>query len=103
MVIPPPAPKPGGFTEKQETKEFQLRGPLTSFEKKMDFVKIEKVLSDSEKDFLPSLRAVTKKIYTDYIDQIKTKSIVTKFKPEKLDELNPRFLREMTLAALIPW
>lgn len=79
---------------KENIKKFAHR-PLSPFEKKVDFQRMKKALDRSEAEVTPKLKSAATKIFENIIDQIEKKKILSKFKPEKLNEIEPHFLREM--------
>jgi SPP1 gp7 family putative phage head morphogenesis protein len=68
---------------------------LTSYEKKVNFAEAKKALDGSEDMLVPQIKRAAKLIYTDLIQQVKDKGILTRFNPEKINSLSPRFLKEL--------
>lgn len=85
--------------DKKEDKGFSLRTfrETTVHEKKVNFAQVRKVLDTSEETALPEIRRIAKKIYTDYVQQIRDKGIVRGFRPEKVNELETKFMRDFKL------
>jgi len=69
--------------------------PLTQYEKKVDFAEIKQALDAGEQAIQKELGASAKKIYNDLIQQIRDRGLLTKFKPEFVNDIAPKFLREM--------
>ena len=79
-------------TEKK--KEFLLTFRDTNaYEAKMDFVAIKRVLESSDESLGKSLESLTLRMAKDLAEQ--TKSISKGFKPERINELKPKFQKEM--------
>lgn len=70
---------------------------LTIYEKKMDFDAIHKAMEDSEARALPALKRVASVIWNDLITQVRDKGILRKFKPESINSIQPRFVRDMNM------
>lgn len=70
---------------------------LTIFEKKVDFNNIETVLDRSEKRIGPPLRRAAKVIVDDIITQARDRGVMRKVKPEAINAIEPRFLRDMNM------
>lgn len=70
---------------------------LTPYEAKVDFTAIERQLNIAENRILPEINNATETVYTDLIDQVKDKHLLTKFNPEALNTLKPRFLRDLNI------
>lgn len=83
--------------EKKEEKEFALKPfrEYTSYEKKVDFSAIKKAMDDNEASLSKSLTSAAKDVYKDYVKQIKDKGIIRRFKPEALNDIIPKFRRDM--------
>lgn len=82
------------FTIESEAKALRTRDK-TSYEKKVDFVNVNQILVRSDKELEPELQKATRDIWTDMLDQVRDKKIITQFKPEKMETLKPRFLSPM--------
>lgn len=82
---------------KGEVKEekMAMRRAQTSYEKKVDFGMAQKAFQSFEASALPKLNSAARQICNDLIDQIKTKGLIRNFQPEKLNSLEPRFLKDM--------
>lgn len=84
--------------EDEEKKEMSLNfRELTAYEKTINFSEIRKVLETSEEKITPKLRTAGKAIQADLIDQIRTKGLIRRFEPEKLNAIQPRFLKDMNV------
>lgn len=70
---------------------------LTSFEKKVNFKEIKDTLDKSENRAIPKIRKAANKIATSILDQIKDKKILANFKPEAINAIKPKFMREMNI------
>lgn len=77
-------------------KEFAFR-PLRPAEKKVNFKKIENILDKgNDKTVKKSLTAM-RKMYLDLIDQVQSKNLLTKFKPQAIENLKPRFQKDLNI------
>ena len=79
---------------KKEEKDYAFR-PKSNFEHKMDFASIEKTLEKSDNSLSKELLALVKDQARDIIEQVRSKGIIEKFRPERLQELTPRYQRDM--------
>ena len=75
-----------------EKKQFR---DLTPYESKINFTDIKKVLNVSEETVTPKIKRAGRDIYMDYLAQIRDKNILSNFKPEQIENLQPKFLRRM--------
>jgi len=69
----------------------------TAFEKKVDFVEMKRTLDESEDTVFQALRRTAKMVFGDFIDQIRDKGLIRNFRPEKMNEIQPRHMKEMNL------
>jgi len=104
IVEPAPAAAPFGGQPKEE-KELAHDGhthtysrELFSYEKKCDFAMAAKTMNESEDILVPQIMRTGRLIYSDLVQQVKDKGIMNKFTPDKVNELKPRFQREMNSA-----
>lgn len=100
VVIPEPQQPQGPFgREFANPRTFQRRAKrnLTIYErnKQMDVDSIADVLERSESLALPRFRAAAKRIYSDMIERIRDSNMISAFKPEKLNDIEPHFLKDM--------
>ena len=84
--------KKPGDNEEKAPKKFANR-EATSYEAKMDFAAIEKTLDRSDASMERELLEISKRMASDLLDQGET--IVKNFKPERLDNLKPKYQKEM--------
>lgn len=89
----PPAPEKDEKAEKPQERKY--RRERTAYEAKMDFAKIEEEMDAAESDLLPTLKETTTKMYLDLVEQIRSRGVVRNFKPEVINDIKPRFLRDM--------
>lgn len=80
--------------DKLETRIYR---ELTSYEKQLNFKEIERNLDLTEERALRKIKSAAKDIYIDFIDQIKDKRLLTRFKPEAINELSLRFQKPMNI------
>jgi SPP1 gp7 family putative phage head morphogenesis protein len=82
-------------------KKFALRTyagrKVTTYEQKVDFPGVEGVLNASERRALPPLKSAARTIYTDLIDQVRAKGLLRRFRPDAVNDLQPRFLKDMNM------
>lgn len=88
---PPAPPKDKEFSVKQFRKQ-------TVYEQKVDFTVVEKILNSNETAITRELGQAAKRIWKDYIQQIREKGIIRRFRPEALNDIKPKFLKDMNLA-----
>ncbi|MHA1372451.1 MAG: phage portal protein family protein, partial [Promethearchaeota archaeon] len=89
-----PESKAEPFTE--SINEFMEKyRDYTSYEKKMDFKEILKTLNNTENNLKPLLEKVLDKINKDVVKQIEDKKIIQNFKPERINEIKPKFIKEL--------
>jgi SPP1 gp7 family putative phage head morphogenesis protein len=83
--------------EKPKVKEMSDKWPrpFTSFEKKCNFAEIKRTLNDFEAKLAPRIQKAAEKINASIVEQIKSRNLVTGFKPEQIERLKPKFMREM--------
>lgn len=81
--------------EIKENKEFHR--PLTRYEKKVNFKEVKQTLDSSESRGIPKIKRSALRIANSILDQIKEKKILENFKPEALNSLKPKFMREMNI------
>lgn len=77
--------------------EVKVFRKLTDAEKKLNFTEIANVLNQSDDRIAPKLKSAGKQIYNDLIQQVREKNILSDFKPEKLESVSPKFLRNMNV------
>lgn len=110
VEIPEPAPSPFDpanplaadadtepKAEPPKPKQFKLSREPNVYEKKVDFQVVADVLEKGEARAQRELAAATKKAFDSYIDQIRESGLVRNFRPQRLNELEPKFLREMNV------
>lgn len=92
---------PAKGSGKAITKVFNLRTytsrKMTAYEKKVDFGGVLDVLDTSERRVLPALRRAAKAISSDLIGQVRDRGILRRFKPELVNEIQPRFLKDLKM------
>ena len=91
----------GGDKSESEEKQFAVlhtyARKLTIYEKKVDFQGVGRVLAQSEARAIPALKRASKAIYDDLITQVREKGLLRRFKPEAVNALQPRFLKDMNM------
>ena len=78
-------------------RKFALKRELTSAEKKVDFKMVQESLEKSESSMSKHVRSAAKKIWMDYLKQIKDSNLIERFDPKRLTELKPKFLKDMNI------
>ena len=78
----------------EKTLKYAYRN-FTSFENKINFAQVEKTLARGGGKILKRTDAVMKKIYLDLITQIRERGLLTKFKPEAIEKIKPKYQREL--------
>ncbi len=83
--------------EALEVKEMAQKWPreFTAYEKKANFDHMKRTLDDFENKLSPRILKAALKINASIVDQIKERNLVTGFKPEQIERLKPKFMREM--------
>lgn len=91
--------QPGNVSEddRKADKEMTVKHfrELTTYERKVNFREIEGILDKSERIVMPDLNKNARAIYEDYIEQVKNKGLLKRFRPEKINELKFRFQAQM--------
>jgi SPP1 gp7 family putative phage head morphogenesis protein len=70
---------------------------INNYEKRIDFSQLKKDMDNAEAKVMPRLRSSGKDIWGDYIDQIKERGIIPRMKPEIMNEIKPRFQKQMNI------
>lgn len=78
-------------------KGFAARRELTSPEKKVNFSQIQKTMEQSEASLSRRIKRAAKQIWKDYVSQIVKSGLIDRFDPQRLNELKPRFLKDLNL------
>lgn len=86
-----------GYLASNRKFAIKKRRDFTSAEKKVDFALIEKSLTDAESELSRRLKRTGKQVWQDYAKQVKESNLVGRFDPAKLNDLKPRFLRDMNV------
>lgn len=81
----------------EEKKRLFTYRQRTAFEKKVDFSLAKDTLNISEEKVMPRLQSAARRIYLDLLDQIRTKLLGGRWRPEAMNELKPRFQKDMNL------
>jgi SPP1 gp7 family putative phage head morphogenesis protein len=81
----------------KENAEWKPHRPYTEFEKKMDFPSIKKTLDDAERKGAPKIKRAAMKIADSIYSQIVDKKILENWKPESINSIQPKFLKEMNI------
>lgn len=69
----------------------------TLYEKKIDFAQITEAFQKIEASVTPKIRSAAKDIWTDYLDQVKDKRLLSRFRPEAITTLAIRFQKPMNV------
>lgn len=69
----------------------------TLYEKKIDFALISEAFQKIEASVTPKIRAAAKDIWTDYLDQVKERNLLSRFRPEAITTLTIRFQKPMNV------
>jgi len=88
-------PLPHKKKEEKEEKKFVKKDEMTSYEKKMDFKRIESDLNKADKSITAKLTKVTDKMINSLSKQIESKDIITDFKPKEINKLKVPYQKEM--------
>lgn len=97
--------KPGEAEEEEkdedEEKEESDSSPIkmfrekTTYEKLINFQQIDDFLASQDEKAFKKLKPAAKDIYIDYINQIRERNLLNRFKPELINELTVRFQKPM--------
>jgi SPP1 gp7 family putative phage head morphogenesis protein len=68
---------------------------LTSYETKVDFVAVKRVLEASERDVTPKLERAGQDIISDFLDQVRDKGVIRRGSIQALESIQARFLKPM--------
>lgn len=88
----PPAKEP----KDKDAETFALREP-TSYEKKVDYKKAEAMMDRAEGKLKRSVGSAAKTIWTDIVDQIRAMGIMKEWRPDSIQNLQARNLRQMEM------
>lgn len=85
--------------EPKEEKKLALKQfrELTPFERAVNFTRIKETLDASEKKIAVKLTRAGKMIINDLVDQVKFSEMIKRFNPEQINQLQPRFLKDMNV------
>lgn len=78
-----------------ENFTFHIFREETKFEKTMNFTEVKKMLDRVDEKEINKLTPLARDIYSDYIAQIRERNLLSKFKPELINDLKPRFQKPM--------
>ena len=92
---PTPKKDVDGKAKEPDEKDFSQSREINIYEKKVNFAQIETNLNRFESSISKKLSSAAKDIYSDYINQIRDKNILNRFVPEKVNDLQPKFLKPM--------
>lgn len=90
-------PKEKEPAEKEQEMSLKIFRQMSPREQKFKFNEAKEALNLSEDRFLKKLQSSARAIISDYVNQIKDRKIISKFKPEAVNELQPRFLKDMNV------
>lgn len=89
-------PKPGGAdAEKKFSQQVATFRMMTQFEEKMDFTQAESFLDANEERIVRKAMSAGKEIYSEYISQLRSSGLLDKFQPEKINTIQPKYLKQM--------
>lgn len=106
---PPPSVFPGfkpteqnnNFPKKDDDEQENMHGyarrEYTKYERKVNFIQIEKDMDEGEERIIGKLSRNAKSIYSDLIAQVRDKGLLKKFNPEKWDTIKPKYLKDMNI------
>jgi SPP1 gp7 family putative phage head morphogenesis protein len=84
--------------EEAEDKTYVLRfRELTKYETTINFSEIENTLDSVEAKTVKKLASLGKDIYLDYLNQIKERNLLSRFKPELINDLTIHFQKPMNV------
>ena len=81
--------------EMEEEKEFAFNRKPNQYEKKVDFALIEKTMDKNEERITKKLNTSARIMYSDLINQVREKGLLTKFNPDKFNKIKPKYLKDM--------
>ncbi len=88
--------KNGYLASNRHFKAFKsARRESTSAEKKVNFTQIQKSMDSADNLMRVRLKRTANQIWKDLAAQIKDSGLIRNFNPQRLNELKPRFLRDM--------
>jgi SPP1 gp7 family putative phage head morphogenesis protein len=93
----PPLPEDAEVDDEKGDKKEDLFTftAKTSYEKRVDFEKIKSDFNSFDSSLSTDLKEVARRIYENYIEQISNKGLLTKFVPQRINELKPLYLKDM--------
>lgn len=80
--------------EKEMVKKFRELNP---YEVSVNFAEIRKSLDGNEARMVPKLQLAGKSIIADFVDQVRDRGMIKNFQPDKVNDLQPKFLRDMNV------
>jgi len=80
-----------------KTLDYRLRREVTAYEMKVDFAQVAETLEIHEHRVTPKLKTAGSQIYRDWIEQVRDSGLIRRFQPEKMNDLKPRFLKDMNV------
>lgn len=89
--------KVDGDDEDKKTAKFSMRA-LTTYEAKVNFRAISSTLDQADESAVRESLARGREIWNDLIEQVRGKGLLRRFSPEKMNTLQPKFLKGMNLA-----
>lgn len=69
----------------------------TKFEKLINFSEIKKTLNRIDETAMNKTKPLARDIYIDFIDQIKDRNLLARFKPDLINELAPKHLKPLNM------
>lgn len=81
-----------------ESKKSYAKKELTSYEKKVNFAKIERTLNEEESKIIPFINKAATEIENSLIKQIEDKKVLIEFNTNKIKEIEAKNLKPMNVA-----
>ena len=80
---------------KESSRQYGFRRDFTLHERKVDFVKAQDKLRNSGDSLIREMARLVERMAKDMLQQAKEKGILEQFLPERIEEVQPKFRREL--------
>ena len=95
LVLEPVAPEKSPALPKEQAEEKAFARSRPSYEKKMDFARLEGKMDRADGSLLRDAQSIVRKQLADLLSQMKDKAIINKFAPAKVESLRVKYQKEL--------
>ena len=95
-----PIRKPGNkepMTDLEEEGYISKHREYTKYELKIDFPKTQEYLNKQENKAVKKWGSLGRDVYNSIVEQIRDKGIISDFRPEKINAINPKYAKPMQI------